>query len=164
MRCAVLVAVVGIIMGTWAGAGFGTTGSGTATASFVVDVSISANVHWVGTGTDAIDFGMVPAGTPLSDELFLHVMHNMGSSQQFQLSAQVSKLDGAYWEDEITLYDYVERLGWSDTDFGTAQAFSTPIGGSTQNFSISLPTTIEINGQQAADSYWFEFTLIVTSL
>jgi hypothetical protein len=164
MRSAVLVTVVGIMIGVWAGAGFGATDSARATASLDVEVSISANVHWVSTGVDVIDFGTVPVGTTLSDELFLHVMHNMGGSQQFQLSAQVSKLAGAYWEDKVTLYDYVETLGWGDADFGTAQAFSTPIGGITQNFSISLPTAIEVHGQQAADYYQFEFTLIVTSI
>lgn len=164
MRRAVLAVLVGIMLWAGAGAAFGATGSARATADLAVASSLTATVYWVSTGTDAIDFGTVPVGTTLSDELFLHVLHNMGGAQQFSLSGKVSKNAGGDWEDEVTVYDYVETLGWTQADFDAIKTFSTPIGGSTQNFSISLPATIEVGGEQSADIYQFEFTLIVTSI
>lgn len=164
MKTSVLfVSAVGLVW-LWVGASVAATGSATATADLIVQEIVEVAVAWQGTGTPTQDFGTVPTGVLVSDDLNIDVNHNMDPSQTFYLGASVDKNLGPDWVDDVYIYDGVEGRAWDQGSFGANQYFGTPRGGSSQSFTVPVAVNFDVDAVQPFGTFQFEIEIIMSSI
>lgn len=165
MRKIIIIGIVAVLAALSPLVASGAQGSDSITADLQVADSISVYASWVGTGLDTQDFGVVPLNSTTSDNINLSIIHNMGTTQTFSLTANVNKLAGPAWDSTISMSDGSEFLIWAQADFGTNAIFTDSIGGTAETFDKTLATFINVGtNQEPSDSYQFQYTFTVTSL
>jgi hypothetical protein len=163
-RAFLAVLVVGVVVGG-SGTTLAATGSDVATASLRIDNVIEVTLTWQSTGSMNTDFGTVPTDTVVGDYLLVDVTHNMGTDQQFVVSAIVDQLSGSPWESILTLRMFSTWLHWGvgAADFGTSQDYPDPVGGA-ESFDEWIEMGIDVPSGQPNGTYQFEYTITLTSL
>jgi hypothetical protein len=164
MKTAMAVVLVAAVLCLSAGTGFAAEGSATATADLIVEEIVEVAVYWTGTGVPAQDFGTVPTGVLVSDDLNIDVNHNMDPSQTFHLGASVSKITGPAWADNVYIYDGADGRSWDEGTFGANQYFSNPIGGSSQSFTKPVTVNFDVDAVQTFGTFQFEIEIMVSSI
>jgi hypothetical protein len=164
MKTLMAVVLVTSLLCLSAGTSFAATGSASATADLIVQEILEVTVAWFETGVPAQDFGTVPTGVLVSDDLSIGVNHNFDPTQTFSLGASVSKIMGPAWVDDVYIYDGADGRSWDEGTFGATQYFSNPIGGSSQSFMVPVTVNFDVDPVQTFGTFQFEIEMIVTSL